>query len=205
MNKSQVKKYSKAKKQVPKSVKSYVKAKIHKQIEDKYVDTTLVGSAPNYNPTVGQLSLPLQGTGENLRVGDRIRPTRITLEGNIQGANTHVFRLILVKWKPYSTPVAGDILTNSFLGTFNSVNAPYEDKSKDAYQVIYDKKFDISATGTNLKSFKKTIAMKKLSPINFVGTNTITGTNKIWYIITQDGFTSLNQIFLNMRLFYEDA
>jgi len=205
MNKSQVKKYSKAKKQVPKSVKSYVKAKIHKQIEDKYTDTTLSGISPSYTPSIAALSLPSQGTGESGRVGDRIRPTRIVIEGNIQGTNTHVFRLLLVKWKPYSTPTAGDILTNSFMATFNCVNAPYEDKSKDAYQVIYDKKFDISASGPNLKSFKKTIAMKKLSPMNFTGTNTTTGTNKIWYIIMQDGIASLNSVYMNMRLFYEDA
>jgi len=190
---------------VGKSVKKYVKRVLDSQVEDKYIDSTITALTPSYTPTVGQLGLPFQGTGEDDRIGDKIKPTSIVIEGNIQGPNTHVFRLVVFKWKPYSTPVAGDIFTSAFLGTFNAVNAPYEYKSRDMYQILYDKKFDISASGPNIKSFRKVIRSKKLSPINFTGTNTTTGTNKIWYALMQDGIATLNSVYMNMRIFYEDA
>jgi len=138
---------------VGKSVKKYVKRVLDSQVEDKYIDSTINALTPSYTPTVGQLGLPFQGTGEDDRIGDKIKPTSIVIEGNIQGPNTHVFRLVVFKWKPYSTPVAGDIFTSAFLSTFNAVNAPYEYKSRDMYQILYDKKIRYISKWTKYQEF----------------------------------------------------
>nr|WAE42885.1 MAG: capsid protein [Cressdnaviricota sp.] len=84
--------------------------------EAKWLDTTLLPLTPTTTPTLTNLSLIVQGPGQNQRIGDAIRGDsqfyRMTLA---RGTVDCFVRVIHFIWKADDMPTAGEILANPAL------------------------------------------------------------------------------------------
>jgi len=193
------------KKPVPKSVKTYVKRTLAATIEDKYVDSIYASYQPTYTfGWITQLTPPAQGLGSNQRIGDKIRPTKIQVCGQMYGANSHVIRLILFRWHANTVPTGGQVLDGTYATSYRAPFAPYADSTKSMYTILKDKMLVCSASGVQNVPFKFNIGRKKLANIEFAP-GAATGTQLIYVLMVQDGTVTLDTIDSVMRLWYEDA
>lgn len=192
-------------KPVSKSVKNYVKKTIASTIEDKYVDSVY----STYQPTTSynfltQLTPPAQGLASNQRIGDKIRPTKIQVKGQMYGANSHVIRMIIFRWHANTVPVGTQILDGVYVTTNRAPFAPYADSTRSMYTILKDKMLICSAAGVQNVPFQFTVGRKKLANVEFAPASA-TGTQLIYVLMVQDGVITLDTIDCVMRLWYEDA
>lgn len=205
------KKYSKAKKVVPKTVKQYVKAKIAKSIEDKYIDTTISDQGGSLGGSITSFAHPDQGTDNGQRIGDKIRPTfiRFRYDVNLKSTATRgcVGRVIVFHWKPATTPLVSDILAYS--GLVNITNSPYNENIKSQYRILYDKTMNLNTNTAEIMHYKKNIKRSKMMRIQIAPGNlgSSTGNNKLYIIYCDNevGGTEGSQWTFVARLYYEDA
>jgi len=193
------------KKKVSKVVKQYVKRTLAARTEDKFVDTLWSALTPSYSyAALSAVTMPAQGTTNETRIGDRIRPTKLQIRGSYYGANSHLLRLIFFRWHPNTTPTGANVLDNTYVSSFRAPFAPYEDSTKPMYTILKDKTMALSATGNNVHPFKFTISRKKLANMDFTAGSSTVGTNLIFCLMVQDGFATLNTIDMVGRLWFED-
>jgi len=194
------------KKKVPKTVKAYVKRTIAARVEDKYVDSVWESLSPNYtfNSNITAITNPIVGTSDNQRIGDKIRPVKLQVTGQMYGTNSHVIKVILFRWHPNSVPTGNDIMDSTYTTTFRAPWAPFNHANRSMYTILKVKQLQISATGSQNQPFKFNISRKKLASIQYLNGG-VTGTNLIYCLMVQDGFASLGVIDMIARLWYEDA
>nr|DAV77983.1 MAG TPA: capsid protein [Circoviridae sp.] len=195
------------KKKVSPTVKQYVKRTLAARIEDKYTDSTYASYAPTwtYNSWVTAITMPTVGTSDNERIGDKIRPTKLQICGQMYGINvSHVIKMIFFRWHPNTTPTGNDIMDSNYTGTARAIWAPYNHNQRQSYTILKTKQFVVSLTGTQNVPFKFNISRKKLANIQFANGGA-TGTNLIYCLMIQDGFSTLAVVDMVARLWYEDA
>jgi len=195
------------KKKVSKTVKQYVKRTLAARIEDKYTDSVYAAYAPTYtyNLWVTAITMPTVGTSDNERIGDKIRPTKLQVCGQMYGVNiSHIIKMIFFRWHPNTTPTGNDIMDSTYTGTARAPWAPYNHNQRASYTVLKVKQLQISSTGTQNQTFKFNISRKKLANIQFASGGA-TGTNLMYVLMIQDGFATLGSIDMVARLWYEDA
>lgn len=204
--KYQIKPKSKlTKKTVSNSVKTYVKKVIAKSIEDKYIDTTLIGAIPSWAyGFLYPVGLPTPGTGRSNRIGDKIRPVKIEVQLKYYGSNTHSCRVIFFRWHPQTTPTGGNVLDGAHASSALAILAPYDDQYSSMYTVLKDNTYTLSANGSNQIVSKFRIGRKKLAGCEFVGTTAV-ASQQIYYLLVQDGSATLNSVDAHVRMYYEDA
>jgi len=210
MYNSKYKKYKKTYKKFQKStgvnptVKAYVKKTLNSRIEDKYVDTTLTGGLPSWSYTTNvALNVPGPGTSSQGRIGDKIRPTKVEVYGHYRGSNSHTMRIIFYRWHPQTVPTGGNVLEGAHAGTDLAVIAPYAEQYKPMFTILKDKTYALSSTGAQNALFKFNISRKKLANIEFNSSGD--ASQRIYYLVIQNGSASLNYVDLHLRLWYEDA
>ena len=181
-------------------MRAVAKKVIDSQLEDKYVAYTMVPAPPgtpgypisfNASITTGSELYPLlppllNGVSSYQRVGDRIRPKRLTVDvilsanGGLTSSQLNMVRLFLISDKSYgnwddvrtNTPITTELLnsgsgTQGFTGIPASLMMPV---NAEKYKVYHDKVIQVRAgsgqtpNGTNA----------------YVGTQTFVGTQQAW-------------------------
>lgn len=181
-------------------MRAVAKKVIASQTEDKYVAYTLQPAPPgtpgypisfNAAITTGSELYPLlppllNGVSSYQRVGDRVRPTRFTVDvivsanGGLTSSQLNMVRLFLISDKSYgnwddvrtNTPITTELLnsgtgTQGFTGIPASLMMPV---NTEKYKVHHDKILQVRAgTGQTPNSSN-----------SYVGTQTFVGTQQAW-------------------------
>jgi len=127
-----------------------VKRVIQKTAEHKFTDYK--NSLTAISTAIGQVyNDPLEGTTDNLRVGDKIelRSVKVRYQLTFPDA-TNFVRLIVLLWEDPTTPLVSEILQDTASAT-DTLNSPYHHYNLQSKRFIplYDKTF-VGGTGTNV-------------------------------------------------------
>jgi len=196
----------KATTKVSKTVKSYVKKTLASGIENKYIDAVYSSYQPTYSyGFISFLAFPgTQGPGISQRIGNAIKPTKISFRGQYYGGNTHILRMIVFRWHPNTAPTGALVLENVYASTFRAPFTPYNYENRGMYTILKDKTYNLSAGGPNNVLINFDLKGKKLAQVKWdqAGANV---SNGVYVIMIQDGVVTLNTVDMVVRTWYEDA
>lgn len=202
------KKYNKGNKQMSKMVRSTVNKMINKNIETKYVDTSIDGTTGILfgTPLIQRLTTVAQGTADINRVGDRILLNGLSLKFNCVAADTvNRLRVSVIRWQeddgsvlPTNSTVYQNI-SSSIQAFFN-----YDGLKAGRFKVLYDKIVDVETQNGDTQLFyHKTFNLKK-AQIGFTGS--VSGRGHLYCIVNSDSAVVPNPTFDGLaRVTYKDA
>jgi hypothetical protein len=191
---------------VSKAVKSYVKKAMVAKAEHKFIDQTY-SVTPSWAGAITQIVQPAQGSNEQQRIGDKIKPLSLSVKSYLTGTNNHIFRLILFQWFPDQTvyaPATGNILVGGYSGTLYFPLSPLNKDYKKQYHILHDKIYECDSAHP-IKLINFTVPAKKMRTVNFVAGSATECIGSLHWMVVQDGVTSLNTYNANFRYTYEDA
>lgn len=197
---------------VTKAVKRYVKNANRRQGELKYL--TQAGTyLPSY--ASGVASTPLynmpEGTGENERIGLKIRPTSFNMRFTAYRGLTDCFLRLVVFRSTDNTvgPVNNSFVLNDLgtSGTSNYINEPRKMvKAGRLFQILYDRTWLLDDAKQN--GIKKDINIKTSgSPVHYTNP-AITNTRKgeiYWFFMTDTSIANQPSIRYITKASYRDV
>lgn len=193
------------------AVRKVVKAELYKQIETKYwdgaIETNTLSSSglayyllsdPNPVTTISQ-----GANGDNY-VGNKMKPTHITIRGRLTAADSYnVCRFVVLQVKGVFVPTGSSIFQNTYAlsAPLLSLNRDYNDR----YRVLADRMITVDATDTS-KQFKIMIPGKRLYPVSFSDANGTAENGGLYIVMVSDSSAVSHPSFgLAWRVFYKDA
>lgn len=185
--------------------KNQVKKLISSGRENKYLDV-LLATSELYGGAVYSLSNVPQGDTDTTRDGDQLVQRAIRIKGNsIVADSTNIARLIVFRWKNESTPVVGDILSATYVGTSRAPFSPYHHDGRTNFTVLYDKNF-----ATDTYNIQRTFDTGWINLRNkkqyFTAGSATAQKNGIFCLIITDS-AAVSNPFLNLvsRLTFQDS
>lgn len=189
------------------------KKMVLKQIETKNFYARLNAQAVPYGGTVFPLLFDpasgaylVQGTAKNNFVGDTIRPQALYIRYSINTVATGGYftvRVMVLQVKGGGTPSASNVLAS-----VSNVMTPYsyvDPNYAETFNVLYSKIRVINMASVNNVIGSIRIPMKKLKPINFLGTTASSTTaNNIFMVVYSDSSVGPNFGY-QQRLAFKDA
>lgn len=167
-----------------------VQRMISRSQEKKWAEPGIVTEAISIAGTVSSLMNITQGTGQNNRVGDDIRPKMIKLRLDCTIADaTNVVRFIVFRWKEndqFVAPVTTSILDNGLSGA-PDIWSFYNKDTSQSYEIIYDTLFCGAggSSASNLRQFRvKNIPLK--GKVKFYSDASTNGSNKLYALRISD-------------------
>lgn len=188
-----------------KETRRIVDSRLKPGIELKYYDDAVSLSLTNQWGW-RQLILPTQGQSDaGQRDGDKMLPVRMEIRGDIVGADsTNMMRIVIFRVK------TGTSANNYFSIGSGAANAytpysPYSHDGRKAIEVLYDKSFGTSSTGTDHHVLVKTLKLAR-KPIQFSGGTTDYRINGLYMAYCSDSGAATHPTFTyNIRTFYQDS
>lgn len=180
-----------------------VKRAILSKKERKIAYGNVVADLPDYNGLLRAVTLPSQGNNGIQRIGDEIQNVYLEVRGSIQYVDNHVTRLIGFQWKSDNTtaPTPTDIIVGGFLGSFNAVNAAYNEDSQKKVKILFDRTIPCNV-GQQVIPFK---FYSKCLDIEFKQSSATAGTNCLYILQIQDGIATLNETYYVTTVHFTDA
>lgn len=128
-------------------VKSEIKKMLASTLERKHIDT-YVDSSTTYPlmsaPTITQLNVISQGNSESTRIGNKINYKSFTgrfhvvVQSPVDNTDNVIStRVVILMWKPNSTPTAGQIFQSVSTAT-KALLSPFNHEYKKQFMVLYD-------------------------------------------------------------------
>jgi len=193
-----------------KRIRRVVKKELNKEIETKFFDRQMSGYAELAVLTAAN---PLQGivrgSGRSEFIGSKIKPTSLSIKGQVIAGDSpgNMLRLVIIQDKTTSgTPTAGTLFSNLTYPWVSPFNADY----RDTYTVLYDKTWlltndGVTSTGFLPRSFKVFIPAKKMRQIGYTGAGAI-DSGTIWMCWISDSSAAVHPTYIAVsRLSYKDA
>jgi len=184
---------------------------ISKEIETKHIDAAVSNTVSGPTGLLTDMTLVGQGTGDQVRIGDKIKPVSIEIKGQILAnsiIDRNLMRIIVFQWHPNSTspvPVSSDILLYTGSAA-NCVISPYQWDTRANFTILHDKTYVLQGNASSnnyLHPFHFKVYPKKA--ISYIAGSTA-GLNKIYCLVLSDSsainFPSIAYIY-QMR--YKDA
>lgn len=194
-----------------KSVRKIVKKMINKEIESKHIDASVANTVSGPTGLLTDLTLIGQGTGDQTRIGDKLKPVSLEIRGQLLGntaIDRNLLRMIVFQWHPNSAspvPVSSDILLYT-ASAANAVLSPYQWDTRQNFTILSDKTYQLQGSASS--DDYHTYFHLKLSPKRVISFNAggTTGLNKIYVLCVSDSsainFPSIQYIY---QLRYKDA
>lgn len=180
--------------------KAYTLAKkAYKLPELKYLD--ILGSFSSISGTgqIGRMDTVPQGTTNNTRIGDTIKPTslkyRITMKLNAAATDTLV-RMIFFRWVSEDPTNLSDVITPTIVG-MKSEDLRYQS------QIMYDRVFSLSTSQKTEIFLKGSLKIPKF--ISYPQASNASNRNSIYVGFVSDEAVNQPVITTQMRLFYRDS
>lgn len=174
--------------------------KAYKAPELKYVNIAGALTAPTTTGTMQLLSNISQGTTNNTRLGDTVKPTsvRIRMKMNLNAsATSSQVRIIVFRWvseSPATSSVA-DILDTSTVTSFKADDTRYQS------QFLMDRVYTLNTDRPEIFFTKK---IKLYKHISFPGATNTPNRNSIYMAILSDEAVNTPTLAYDTRLFYTD-
>lgn len=211
-----------------KTQKNEVKRMLSNKLEHKFVDSLMpytqmdrIGNFTriSYNG-VGGAEI-IRGTGENQRVGDRIKPVELELRFSsyysaslVTADSTHTVRVIVFRWNEDiagGVPTSGSVLqyTSSGVGAYEQITSPYNHASKQQkdFTIIMDKRYSLGGASSTFGFHKK---FKLKGNLDFtLNSDALGGTGHYYVFVSADDATGAHtpSVFVqyHARFIYVDA
>ena len=145
------------------------KRMLNNRLEKKFVDSYLPYTMMDRNGNFTRVSYNgiagaeiIRGTGENNRIGDRIKPVKLELRLStyydpssvgVLANPTHQVRVIIFKWNEdiaSVTPTSASILQypSVGIGAYNQITSPYNHGQvrQADFKIVYDKTFSVGSS-----------------------------------------------------------
>lgn len=204
--------------------KRQVKAAVRGIQELKYfISNQVDGGTVSDTLGINDISAVPQGDTDVSRDGDRLQWVgRISINFNVVGAvgatgdlyNT--FRLIVLQWKPNSTPTVSDILLTGPTAAVD-VYSQYNHDNRQQYTILLDKMFTVNGNNTTLvpasipnspysisKHFE--VNIKKAAKMAQFSGGSTSGTNKFYYILGSDSSAVTHPTYSwSSKIFFRDS
>lgn len=193
-------------------IKKIAENKIMAKAETKYVDANLSLGTDFSTPVFQNLSAPIGfGLQEGDRIGEEVRGSYLTVRGacigNITGAQTVYWRMLVIRWLDNALenpPTIEDIFGNKVTGG-PQVFSNYDPGERKSYQVLLDKKGLVSSN-VNVHEHNHLIDEYidlKHKTINWDNSQATTG--HIWIVTwTSEPSAGVPAINVVTRLAYKD-
>jgi len=210
---------SQQEKRMAKIARSQALKVVNKNIESKFYDgkLALAGTVVDYNGILLNMFIDVpagsttitQGSGQSQYVGEKIRPTHISLRyaaSNELADDNNLMTCVILQAKGLFIPGAtmANILDST--GNISAPVSPFDQDYDDRFRVLYRKTFALTKLNENCKVFKVNIPYNKLAPIHFndaAGTVESAGLMIGW--ISDSSLAVHPTIRAQWRLFYKDA
>lgn len=193
-----------------KRIKKVVKKELAKEIEAKFFDRQMSGYAEQpLLTTANPLQGIVRGTGRSEFIGSKIRPTGLSVRGQVIAGDSpgNMLRLVIIQDKTTSgTPLVGTLFSNLTYPWISPFNADF----RDTYNILHDKTFLLSNDGATSagflpRNFKVFIPGKKLRQITYTGAGAI-DSGTIWMCWISDSSAAVHPTYIAVsRLTYRDA
>lgn len=208
MNKNKQKKSNNKNSNMLRLVKQVVNKQVQKNIETKFVDTSIDGTTGIIYGTalIQRITTIAQGTADINRVGDRVLLNGLSLKFNcVAGDTVNRVRVSVIRWQEDD----GSVLpTNSsvYQGITSSIQAffNYDGLKGGRFKVLYDKIVDVETQNGDTQLFyHKTFNLKK-AQIGFTGS--VSGRGHLYVIVNSDSAGIPHPTFDGLaRVTYKDA
>ncbi len=177
------------------------------------VKSIVVAGAPaaNTGGSLTLLNIPLKGTTESARVGNRITIKRLTLRGFCAATPStgvdQIHRLLLVKDNATegSTPALLDVLSAATVYSFPNSDNVWR------FQILWDRTFDLNASAEagTIRSFSVSLPLNYLEFFNSGSAGTVADiqAGALWFIVvgTSTAGATAGSVSFNTLVEYEDA
>lgn len=192
---------------------------VNRQIESKHFDgkLALAGLNVDYDGTLYNafVNVPaasatiIQGTGQGQYIGEKIRPTHISLRWsatNVLADSDNLITCVILQAKGLFVPGAtmANILEST--GNVSAPLSPFDADYEDRFRVLYRKTIALNQAGESNRVYKVNIPYNKLGAISYsdnVGT-VESGTIMIGWI--SDSSADVDPLIRGQwRIFYKDA
>jgi hypothetical protein len=171
-------------------VRQMIDSKVALISEQKYLSNNL-SFTTDYNGTLTSQNIIPQGDTDNTRDGDSCLLKKTRMAFSVQLADTtNLVRVMMLQWKPYSTPAVSAILFNT-----GSIVSPLSSLNKDQnqqYTVLYDRVFYLHA-GNALDGDVIEVTPSS-EHLQFVA-GTTSGTNQLYLLTISDSSAASHPIF----------
>jgi len=201
-----------------KEVKKAIKQHDAVVVEPKFCDdayTTAFPYALGYEGMIWKILMPVQGTGDQQRIGDHIIVKNIHIEGCVLAypGTSNIIRLILFKWHPDdgADPPAAATFLDSTGSMLSTSLAPFQMShaggtvNRDKYTIVKEKLINWHYYGgPNAKpQFRFTI--KQNQKLSFRENNATTGKDMYYlFAVTDRVYSSQDQMKYLTRVVYTD-
>lgn len=186
--------------QASRSMRKVARSELRKFQETNFWDINITQVA-TWGGAIHSLTAVPQGTADQNRIGDKLTPVSMTFRYHVISPTSGVIRLIFFRYKLSSTPVPGDVLISTNLGTSFGVTSGYEHDLRSDFEVLHDVTLGSTAGSSSelivRKKFKKMASSKK---IEFVASGA-SGRNKVYLLVIGNKATSPT-VVLTSRLNY---
>ncbi len=189
------------------------------------VTTAASGTTLTDTPQVTDLLVPVQGDGNNQRVGDILELQQLEMRWEIRNndvvvasttvlSHSTISRIIVFQWHNPTVPIAADIL-GSVADVINTFSV-YLLNPQEKFTILMDRNVRLVNPGPKIDGINEIsiparagghlkVFQKRLSKKVIFDTGAATGRNKI-YIMTMTSATTLGpEFFFQSRILYTDS
>lgn len=155
----------------------------------------------------------IQGSGDQQRVGDKVKPVKLDIKGRLLGGSndTNQMRLTIIQWHPNTTtPLVAPSISDIYLYTASAgmvVNSPFQWDTRTNFTVLYDRRYTLSGSvdADNHQVDYHIVCYPKKSISYTAGS--LEGMNKIFFFATSDYSSGILQPSVRYiyQLTYKDA
>lgn len=182
----------------------YMAKKAQGQKELKYAAFPLVSGDVINTGQIFSLSSIAQGDTNLTREGNVVYPTSLRMKFSVTNAGApgaRLFRVIVFKWRPDSTPTVGDILQNNDPLSFKDIDQRFNSN------FIYDRMFKLGTAGASNEKIIVNIVRKfSKYTMGFPSATSQANYNSLWCLVISDTATANIVIAeATSRLYFKDA
>lgn len=186
-----------------------ISRRIQRGQESKFIDNLIIiNNCDNLGSGPFPLNTPLQGLGQNDRVGDKIMCSqmRVRYLCTRDNSSAAAIRMIFIWDKKDTIQNVGDLLDAGGLGAETAIITDYNQNKRGDYVVLYDKMICIDGTYKIKNLGKITKKLNKLTEFAPASVNIEQGALKFFAISDVSGIAAnVPNCDISCRLFYKDS